>query len=605
MKKFLVLLILLCSPVLGVQINEVLFNPYGSDNNKEFVEIYLDGFENLENWTISDIQDNDTLKAVKIVNSSYALITEKDFNHSNLNCSIYSAGATIGNGLNNDRDTIKLYQNNTLKDSMNYSSQVEGTSIIKKENIWNSAKKITPCLPNNYSPKNITENLTTNHSINKTNYNVSNETKINKTKDIEKKDKKVCKAKINTSTDKKIYKLGEKISFKHNVKTNGYPFKIKYWIESLNGKIEKSEYTTKNTNQKSWTARTEHEAILIKSIINVECNDTKTITNKSKKLIGINQTKQNKEKIKTNIEIVDVNSGSDGRVKFGEVFTVELKINKGETRKYSIECYARGEHNIISEKTRLYIHKENSKTKITVPIALKENCNQRYNEGSYKLVIDGLGKRKEETIFVENNTDCQVKEIYEKKIIEKKLPGIKSFYSMMKNYHKKINFYATFDNINTTHKVMLHTKNKTKEYKINNNKKIKMSAPAEKGYNLYVLELTKDNEKKDASLLKMNFTKSIKKNSEKKYISEKANTITQNKKTTPENKITGETIFKSIEAKSLSSSKYLVASLFLLTVGYVIYSKQSIRKLFKRVWVFGDYGTRNNCKSNNRDGRLP
>ena len=43
-------------------------------------------------------------------NATYSLIVEKDFDYSGINASIYSAGATIGDNLNNDEDVIILRQ---------------------------------------------------------------------------------------------------------------------------------------------------------------------------------------------------------------------------------------------------------------------------------------------------------------------------------------------------------------------------------------------------------------------------------------------------------------------------------------------------------------
>ena len=86
----------------NVVINEVMYNPDGDDNNKEYIELFLENIINLDSWIIEDISSSDTLELLQFVNSSYALIVEEGFNYDGINASVYSAGATIGNNLNND-----------------------------------------------------------------------------------------------------------------------------------------------------------------------------------------------------------------------------------------------------------------------------------------------------------------------------------------------------------------------------------------------------------------------------------------------------------------------------------------------------------------------
>ena len=85
-----------------------MYNPSGSDNNMEFVEIYSDTPINLTGYTIEDVSSSDTLLVLNYTNSQYALIVESGFNYTGISASIYSVGATIGNNLNNDEDTFIL-----------------------------------------------------------------------------------------------------------------------------------------------------------------------------------------------------------------------------------------------------------------------------------------------------------------------------------------------------------------------------------------------------------------------------------------------------------------------------------------------------------------
>lgn len=113
-------LILFSSVVLAeVRINEIMYDPSGSDNNKEFVEVYSNEGD-LSGWVIGDESSNDSLILLKQGTGDYYLIVEEGFDYSSLSCSIYSAGAAIGNGLDNDGEVISLYENNSQRDSTDY-----------------------------------------------------------------------------------------------------------------------------------------------------------------------------------------------------------------------------------------------------------------------------------------------------------------------------------------------------------------------------------------------------------------------------------------------------------------------------------------------------
>ena len=90
------LLILSNAVLADILINEIMYNPAGNDNNKEFIEIYSDNYTNLTDYIISDASSNDSLVELYYFDSNYSLIVEDGFNYSNINASIYSAGATIG-----------------------------------------------------------------------------------------------------------------------------------------------------------------------------------------------------------------------------------------------------------------------------------------------------------------------------------------------------------------------------------------------------------------------------------------------------------------------------------------------------------------------------
>jgi len=148
---FLTLLLLLPS-VSALHFTEVMYDPPGSDNNKEFVEVH--GNENFSQWIIGDLSSNDTLTLLQSnTSSNYSLIVEEGFDYSSLHCNIYSAGATIGNNLNNGGDRVVLYdKNGTKRDELNFSDSFgknNGYSLELINISWQESDILggTPCFP--------------------------------------------------------------------------------------------------------------------------------------------------------------------------------------------------------------------------------------------------------------------------------------------------------------------------------------------------------------------------------------------------------------------------------------------------------------------------
>ena len=125
----------------NLRINEIMYNPSGTDDNKEYIELFLDNVINLENYVIQDGNSEDSLGLLQFTNSSYALIVEEGFDYAGINASVYSAGITIGNNLNNDGDMIIIkYSQGDIIDVMHYYSELgaydNGMSLCKITNLW-------------------------------------------------------------------------------------------------------------------------------------------------------------------------------------------------------------------------------------------------------------------------------------------------------------------------------------------------------------------------------------------------------------------------------------------------------------------------------------
>jgi hypothetical protein len=306
----LLIFIIIAKSSYSVEITEVHYNPLGNDNNKEFVELYfeknffndsnitninLSDF-NLSDYIFSDSSSSDKLELVKYVNNSnFALIVESGFNFSSLNCSIYSVGSTIGNGLNNDYDNVYLFDNNNnLEANLSYNNstlnpnyetsyqkiKVNNYTIINStHNLLNDSfytylyTNISPCFIAEINEFNYFSNI---ENENHKNHIINNSSKMNNNSNISY----YCDFKLNIIPQiKKDFYQEESFIFKHEIlvldisnklselnqsnkiynfsycsqiKNN---FSIQYNITDLYGNIKKTTYETDNLNYKSYTSK--------------------------------------------------------------------------------------------------------------------------------------------------------------------------------------------------------------------------------------------------------------------------------------------------------------------------------------------------------------
>lgn len=119
------LILLLIPFICGFQITEVMYNPEGNDNTREYVEIFLNGSSLPLAW-VEDLRSSDLLTLVHEGINDYALLVEEGYDWNGTNATIYSVGATIGNGLNNDKDLVLLRDNSSLLDAVYYVAERDG-----------------------------------------------------------------------------------------------------------------------------------------------------------------------------------------------------------------------------------------------------------------------------------------------------------------------------------------------------------------------------------------------------------------------------------------------------------------------------------------------
>lgn len=214
-----------------------------------------------------------------------------------------------------------------------------------------------------------------------------------------------CDLSISIDTEKEIFNNKDKVKFNTNLNTEEYPYEITYGIEDMFSKSVKNERVTTNTNQKSWTIKSDKaaEAFVIKAKVRaIGCNDNNEENDFAEKVIVV----KNKRDDESSISIDNIYLGKDDKAAFGEVVKVLTTIYKGNTSKYSIKFFVEKNNRKISGITTVHFHEKYNEHTMTIPIQLKKNCNKQYSDGVYSIVIEGLDKRKEKKIRIEGSKGC-------------------------------------------------------------------------------------------------------------------------------------------------------------------------------------------------------
>jgi hypothetical protein len=513
---------------IACKITEIFFDPIGNDNNKEFIELNCD--LNLSSCLLCDSSSCDNLTKIKENNSNnITLITEIDSIYNYKNITIYSAGSTLGNNLNNDKDNITIKcKNKTINQNYNidlFNSFISGYSII----FFNK----TPYLNNKSTPGHL-DNIS---KFIKKNNLTKNKTKLNNNT-----------FKTNFHINLFVKKSENKIffNFTFNKSICNKNCKIKYIIvELLENKIIRN-YSTINFNKKSFTYKTDSLkcykifAILYKN--NQSINNTKFFCNNKK-------TSKTNNKCESNFEI-------DQYSLHNNILSYTLHLKKCNENFKNIFLYLY--ENKSKNKIKSIMLEKYSEIKINDRINI---CNNKGN----KLILKTSSKEYDSITF-KNNCNYNKKQKTKNNISNNK---IKILNCTIKKNQTKIYFNTnntkagniSIYNINTNRRF---TTKKEKiickdEYCILNNS-ITISKINFTTKNYYIKINNKKYNNINCKKLKINNL-------------ENNNTLIKNKTYKQNNKITGNTIsnfnissIENIEDKKNKHHKIIINSLFTLTL---------------------------------------
>ena len=224
--------------------------------------------------------------------------------------------------------------------------------------------------------------------------------------------------------DSLLYNATQPLEYRLNISDSAcnsttHPFVVEHWVEDLYGNVlkEKSsssdEILCQKTKKYQWTPPeiTGSEAYLLKAnITEPYCNDPDASDNFNERVVVVKGRASAAASPPSAINITDVLTGSDGKVKYGEVFSVKVEVYRGDTDKYAVYAYVENSAGTkLSETTKFHAKSKNTAYVVQLPVAMKANCQRKYAGGSHTLVVEGLGVEDRHSVYVEglSSSACQ------------------------------------------------------------------------------------------------------------------------------------------------------------------------------------------------------
>jgi len=409
---YLFVLILLVQVSNGIIINEIMANTL-DDTYNEWIELYNNEsvIVDVSNWLIGDDSSNDTIEGGLYNNEGtiieafgFAIVTDdstrvyNNFNVSDDAVRLYVDDNSIGaSNLKNSGETIYLYDNNNnLIDKKTYNTTTKDLSWAFINNTFHLADP-TPGFANDGS---IIVNLGCDYAVNFI----------------------LTKTLFDNSSDFSFQVRASKIK---GASTN---FTMRAKIEDLTGKFIRDykpftnqSITTKRTSTEYTPNLEESKSYVLYSNITTQCNDTNPENNFDTRIITI-KGKPLREDSSIDIEKV-YDLGTDKKAKFGQIIRIKLNAYKGNTNKKSIAVWIEdNKGNRLSKQSKTNLEQKYTNYSLTLPIQIKPNCDEDFDDDDYIIIARGLDSEDEEDIEIEDLTDslCEVKVIENKKITTKK-----------------------------------------------------------------------------------------------------------------------------------------------------------------------------------------
>jgi len=376
-----------------VYISEIMYNPEGNDFDFEYIEIY--GEENLSGWSFEGINfifpDNVTINGYEVIsNTLFDEGEDNDFldRYPETECRFEYTGSLLNTG-----ETIILRDNEgKIKDVVTYGDWAIENYSLEKVNLFGLSSD-----PDNWAMSNFGGSPGRENSVASTSG---------------------CDWELelvmeDTVTEDPEWKIrAKKISGEGKVNIT-----INHWIEDSFGRIERAyaDINIENSVSQSTSNRyspplVEGEGFIIKAnITSISCEDINANNNFISELIFIREEEILLKEV-SNLTII----GYSDSAHFGDIVSVQIKTYRGNTSKYAVYLYIKG-NEIVSEKSTVHVRDRYITQTLTIPIQLKPNCDNRYKEGDYIIILEGIEADDSKEIFLTGTNSKLCKTVESKK----------------------------------------------------------------------------------------------------------------------------------------------------------------------------------------------
>lgn len=111
---------------------------------------------------------------------------------------------------------------------------------------------------------------------------------------------------------------------------------------------------------------------------------------------------------------IGIKSISPESIKFGENVSVEVSVYKGSTAKYAVYFYIEKNGKKITAKFSEYARTKHQNYTFKYSAQLESNCDGKYEEGKYNIIIEGLDQYVVKEIEIAGNVEqCEETEVIE------------------------------------------------------------------------------------------------------------------------------------------------------------------------------------------------
>ncbi len=402
---FILLLFSLCFPFgyADIMITEIMANPLTDETLNEWVEIYNNGSTEIDiyGWVFGDEEGNDSLVGGYYEGSytilrphQFGLITNEmtrvyhNFNVSSDVIPLYTDGSLGYRGLKNDGETVFLFSQEGVVDSVYYNETDDELSWALVGSEW---RESVPS-PGYHNSGEIIE---------------------------EENDVSACDWNISIIHDiDTYYSLGDlhlKIvaEKQYGEKTN---ISSHLMIKDIFGNVVEEYFPfTQHTATSRKTSSTynpvldEQGAYVIEASVSTACEDHVPANNAVQLLLlPAPQELQNHSSVIIE-RLYDL--GSDNLAKYGQSIRAKIIIYKGDTRKKAVKVWVEKDGSRLSKQSQINVEEEFTNHTFTIPLQIIPNCNEKYKKGDASVVAEGLDARSELSFEIEGITSSLCEEV--------------------------------------------------------------------------------------------------------------------------------------------------------------------------------------------------